>query len=79
MLGWAILLGSSLTLFTNSSHDLVFSYSVVFGQDESSSINNTDLIGQGKHMNNIGNYAKALTYFDKVLSTEPNNTEALHG
>ena len=49
------------------------------GQEESLIISSTDLINQGKYLNNIGNYTEAIVYFDKVLAAEPNNTEALHG
>ena len=75
---WAVLLMGSLIFLTNSIHGL-FLFSITSGQEESITINTTDLINQGKYLNNIGNYTEALAYFDKVLVVEPNNTEALHG
>ncbi|CAN5600373.1 hypothetical protein BH23THE1_BH23THE1_23010 [soil metagenome] len=74
----SIILVGSLTFNINNIHGL-FLFSTASGQEVSITINTTDLINQGKYLNNIGNYTEALTYFDKVLSVDPNNTEALHG
>src|SRR5215217_4191421 len=34
---------------------------------------------KAKSLANLGNYTKAMQYYDKILSIDPNNTEALHG
>src|SRR5215213_9380027 len=34
---------------------------------------------KAKSLANLGNYTEAIQYYDKILSMDPDNTEALHG
>ena len=53
--------------------------SVVLAEDESLTLDVSDLINHGNQLSNVGNYTEATTYFDRAINIQPNNTDALYG
>ena len=53
---------------------IITSSTLVFGQPEE---NSTELFNEGMKMEQANNFPQALSYFDKILETDPNNVKAL--
>ena len=75
---WIVILVSSLILFLYNS-DEFYMTSVVLAEDESLTLDVSDLINNGNQLSNVGNYTEAIAYFDRAINIQPNNTDALHG
>ena len=67
---------SVLIIFLSVTIDNPLQFPNVLAQNTSVNIFNAG--NQGIALNNVGNYTEAIAYFDKVLATDPTDTDTLN-